>query len=97
MYLSTKTTKKDTYVPKTNPDQGSYGLTTWSGLVRFHSARAPSGSTDFTCSKMRRVLRLEGNHPQGHSHRWPFGKVDGPGKWNKTQQDQCYVCLAQLT
>ena len=25
---------------------------------------------------------------QGNGHRWPFGKIDGPGKWNKPHPNQ---------
>ena len=25
---------------------------------------------------------------KGHRHRWPSGKIDGPGKWNKTHLNQ---------
>ena len=28
-----------------------------------------------------------------HTHRWPSGKIDGPGKWNNTHPNQCHLFL----
>ena len=30
-------------------------------------------------------------------HRWPFGKINGPGKWKKPHLNQCHLCLIKLT
>ena len=32
-----------------------------------------------------------------HTLRWPFGKIDGHGKWDKTHLNQCHLFLAKLT
>ena len=28
-------------------------------------------------------------------HRWPFGKIDGPGKWDKTHLNHCHLFFSQ--
>ena len=34
--------------------------------------------------------------PKLNKHRWPFGKIDGPGKWKKPHLNQCHLLLIKL-
>ena len=38
---------------------------------------------------------LQTSNKKSPQHRWPFGKIDGPGKWNKPHLNQGPLCLLQ--
>ena len=63
------------------------------------SAKAPPRSRKNIRSRVaaERPNMAPSNPHNGPDHRWPFGKIDGSGKWNKPPLNQALYFLSKPT